>query len=277
MKAVASAQRGLFDPSGEHSAPDRAAVDVLALTRDSFVAQALDAGLLAQLRLDGCGPEELFRAPASRLREHFRIRAESAEMLRRNTARLRREAAELYDRAGQLGIVVLLPGTPSYPARIDGFYDGAPPLLYAMGNLDLLSAQAFAVLNSGAPSAASLAYTFACASRLAEACKTLLASPENPSYNLVGLGGKLAAAHVVVVLHRGLLDMLAHGTRREPLPLARRVDDEVDLTRMLLVSPFRLDGRWQKGNGPRRDTLLAALAHTLVAVEVTAGGTIESL
>jgi len=173
--------------------------------------------------------------------------------------------------------VFLVPGGPGYPSRLEPFYGGAPPLLYALGNRDLLDVPSVAVVNSAQPTRDGLGYTFALARRLAEAGQTLLTSPENPSYNLVGLGGKLAGAQAVVVMHHGLLDALTrHGTR-EPLPLARQVGEEIDFARTLLVSPFRLDGRWQKGNGPRRDALLVALAATLVAVEVNGSGTVQSL
>ncbi|HQU41389.1 MAG TPA: hypothetical protein PK867_01200 [Pirellulales bacterium] len=123
----------------------------------------------------------------------------------------------------------------------------------------------------------SLAYTFGIASRLAEAGGTLLTSPESPSYNLVGLSGKLAGARMVVTLHRGLFDFLDGPTPREPLPLARRAGGDLDLDSTLLVSPFRPDGRWQKANGARRDALLIALADTVVAVEVKTGGVMEAL
>lgn len=81
----------------------------------------------------------------------------------------------------------------------------------------------------------------------------------------------------MVVLHRGLFDFLQQRTGREPLPLARHSGDDVDFDATLLISPFRPDGRWQKGNGPRRDKLLIALADTIVAMELKPGGRMEEL
>jgi hypothetical protein len=64
---------------------------------------------------------------------------------------------------------------------------------------------------------------------------------------------------------------------KDPVPLARRLKEDIDLNRTLFVSPFRLDGVWQKGNGPRRDQLIVALADRIVGVEIRKGGTMERL
>jgi hypothetical protein len=94
---------------------------------------------------------------------------------------------------------------------------------------------------------------------------------------VVGLAAKRAGGSAIVVLHEGLLTALEQAPDREPVPLARWAGKQLDLSRTLLVSPFRLDGRWQKGNGPRRDKLVVALAECVVAVEAKTGGTIEEL
>jgi predicted Rossmann fold nucleotide-binding protein DprA/Smf involved in DNA uptake len=274
---MATVQPPRFGKTGGRSLEQRAAIDLLALTRVKGLGDEGMARLLALLRQDGCEPRDLFQCTASRLREHYRLRARSAELLHEHSARFRQEATELFERAGALGIGLLVPGEVGYLRGLEAFYAGAPPLLYVLGNRDLLDAPTVAVVNSAQPTRDGLGYTFALATRLAEAGQTLLTSGENSSYNLVGLGAKLAGAHVIVVLHHGLLEPLTRNGTRDPLPLARQVGEEIDLTRTLLISPFRLDGRWQKGNGPRRDALLAALARTLVAVEVKGAGTMQSL
>jgi hypothetical protein len=91
------------------------------------------------------------------------------------------------------------------------------------------------------------------------------------------LAGKLLGQGVVLVLHRGLLQILDETGNDDPLPLARRLNHQFDPQRTLLISPFRLNGRWQKGNGPRRDRLIVAMAHSLVAVEVRLSGVIDGL
>lgn len=273
---MATVQPSFFRPRKRAPSQEGAVVDVLALTRVKGLGDDGLARLLAQLRREGREPREVLQASCSQLCEHFSLRSEAAQIISRDAQRLSVEAEQLYQKAKSLGVSVLLPGTSEYPERLESFYDSAPPVLYLFGNLELLNSPCFAIVNSTSPTSQSLAYTFGLASRLAEAGRTLLTSPESPSYNLVGLGGKLAGARLVT-LHRGLFDFLDGPTAREPLPLARHARGEPDWQRTLLASRFRLDGRWQKANGARRDSLLVALADTVVAVEVKTGGVMEAL
>ena len=175
-------------------------------------------------------------------------------------SRLRADAAERLERARSVGVVAVAPGDAGYPAGVEEFYDGQMPLLYARGNTELLEGPTVAVLSSTGTSSQSLTTALAFASRLAEGGQTLVTGAENPTYNIVGLAGKRAGANLVVVLHQGLLTMIQRNPEREPVPLARHSDEWFDPRRTLLLSPFRLEGRWQKGNGPRRDKLVVALA-----------------
>jgi SAM-dependent methyltransferase len=277
ISRMATVQPSLFSPSKRAPGQEQAVADVLALTCVKGLGDDGLAKLLDQLRGEGAEPRELFRASRSDLCEHFGLRSAPAEIISGEAPRLAAEADELYRQMQSLGGSVLLPGTAEYPERLESFYGSAPPVLYVCGNRALLNSACFAIVNSGSPTAESLAFTFALASRLAEAGKTLLTSPETPSYNLVGLGGKLSGTQRVIILHRGLFDFLEQGPGREPLPLARRAGDELDFNATLLVSPFRLSGRWQKGNGPRRDKLLVGLADRIVAIEVKPGGRMEKL
>lgn len=274
---MSTVQHSLFSPPKRSPGEKQAVVDVLALTCVKGLGDDGLAKLLDQLRREGGEPREVFRASRSHLCERFGLRSQTAEIITRETPRLAAEADELYCKSQLLGVSLLLPATAEYPEWLESFYRSAPPVLYICGNRALLNSACFAIVNSASPKADSLAYTFALAGRLAEAGKTLLTSPETPSYNMVGLGGKLRGARRVVVMHRGLFDFLQEGPGREPLPLARHAGNDLDFDTTLLISPFRLSGRWQKGNGPRRDKLLVALADTVVAMEVKPGGRMEHL
>lgn len=274
---MATVQHSLFSPPKRSPGEKQAVVDVLALTCVKGLGDDGLAKLLDQLRREGGEPREVFRASRPQLCERFGLRSQTAEIITREAPRLASEADQLYRKSQSLGVSLLLPATAEYPEWIESFYRSAPPVLYVCGNRALLNSACYAIVNSASPKADSLAYTFALASRLAEAGKTLLTSPETPSYNMVGLGGKLRGARRVVVMHRGLFDFLEEGPGREPLPLARHARNDLDFDATLLISPFRLSGRWQKGNGPRRDQLLVGLADTIVAMEVKLGGRMEDL
>jgi predicted Rossmann fold nucleotide-binding protein DprA/Smf involved in DNA uptake len=265
-------------PFGSASSQAEAqALNLLALSRVKGLGDEGIARILAEVRRQGSDLDDFFRASPERLRGDYRLRDQAARTIGEQQQTLREQAAEILARARELGVVLLPPGDPAYPDRIATFYHGEPPLLYARGNLGLLETRSVALLNSARPSPEDLENTLGLARRLSEAGVTLLASPEGASHNLVGTAARQAEGQAIVVLHQGLLTVFDGHPERDSLPLSRRIEQKLDLERTLILSPFRMDGRWQRGNGPRRDMLLAALAGTLIAVHLRTGGTVETL
>lgn len=232
---------------------------------------------MAEVRRNAGTIQEFLHAAPKCRQDRYGLQATVARNLADQIEQAREKAAEVFERALELGIVLLVPGDPDYPARLHEFYDDEPPLLYACGNVALLGTACVALVNSAKPSAETLEHTLGLARRLAEAGQTLVAGAESPSYNVVGLAAKQCGGGAITVLQQGLFTALKAGPQREPAPLARVLGEPRDPGRSLLVSPFRLDGRWQKGNGPRRDKLVFALAERIVAIEVRADGTMEGL
>lgn len=218
-------------------------IDYVALAGVQSLGDEGIARILAQVRQDGGTIEDLYSATTKRLQDHYGLRSAAAQIVRDRSEQLRERAAQLIERADALGVVVLAPADAAYPARLDAFYEGEPPVLYARGNLALLDVPGVAVLNSAKPTAESLEYVLALASRLAEAGQTLVVGTESPSYNVVGLAAKRAGGSAIIVLHDGLLTALEHRPDREPMPLARFAGEQLDPRHTLVVSPFRLDGR----------------------------------
>jgi|GEM_PF-1241976 len=263
--------------SGRPAGAESHLVDILALTRIKGVGDEGVARILSQLTLEKGSLDDFFECSQRQLRERFQLRATAAVWVENHLQEAREEAAAIYRRMRQMNVAILAPDHPSYPEGLAEFFEGNPPLLYAHGNLELLAGKHVAVVNSAQPSRTALDFALGLARRLGEAGLTLLASTEGPSYNLVGLAGKQAAASLILVLHQGLFEILGKPDGHEPLPLARRLNHRPDLQKTLLISPFRPDGRWQKGNGLRRDKLLVALAESLVAVEIRSGGAMQGL
>ncbi len=254
-----------------------AAIDYLALTCIKGLGDKGIAHVLAQVGRDAGTIAEFFRCSPRCLRERYGLRSSVADNLASQVEQAGEKAVAIFQRACDLGIVILAPGDAEYPARVREFYDDTPPLLYAFGNVSLLDSACVALVNSAKPVAHALESTLALASRLAEAGQTLVVGTESSSYNVVSLAAKRADGCTIYVMHHGLFAAVKPGPQCEPAPLTRCLGEPLAPDRSLLVSPFRLDGRWQKGNGPRRDQLVMALAKRIVAVDVKAGGTIEEL
>jgi predicted Rossmann fold nucleotide-binding protein DprA/Smf involved in DNA uptake/predicted RNA methylase len=256
---------------------DSAAADSLALTVIKGLGDAGVARILALVRREGLTIQDFLHSAPEYLQARYGLRPTLAKSLAGQVEHAINKAAELAQRADQLGIVVLVPGNARYPLCLHGFYGDEPPLLYACGQVALLDAPCVALVNSAKAPAQALENTLGLASRLAEAGRTLVCGAESPSYNVVASAAKRTGGNSITVMHHGLFAAIKSGLRREPAPLARSIGAALDSTRSLLISPFRLDGRWQKGNGPRRDRLVVGLAESTIAVNVRVGGAIERL
>ena len=251
--------------------------DLIAL---SGVAGLGDDGLAhvwQNIRDAGSSVSDLYESKPEKLHAEYGVSLASAKYLREHARDLRRYGRDLLECSQRLGIVALVPGEKDYPTDIAPFYGAEPPIIYARGNLRLLGSARVAVVNSAEAPPEVLARTLAIATRLTEAGQTLLTGNQNPAYNLVGLAAKRAESNFILVLHHGLLTAMNGRPDREPVPLARHENETFDPKRTLVLSPFRLEGIWQKGNGVRRDRLLFALARTIVAVAVRENGVIEGL
>lgn len=260
-----------------HRATELRTIELLALAAVDGLGDEGVARVLKQARTNGKDLEDFYESDLVRLQSHYGLKRVAAECVKHQGSRLRADAADLLERARSLSIVILAPADPGYPLELEESYDGQPPLLHARGNLALLDSPTVTFVSSSGSSSQSLTGALGFASRLAEAGSTLVTGAQNPTYNIVALAGKRAAGNLIVVLHEGLLTAIGDAPEREPVPLARQVGKAFDPQRTLLLSPFRLDGRWQRGNGPRRDRLMVALAKTVVAMEIRPGGVVESL
>lgn len=252
-------------------------MDLLALSEVAGLGDEGIARVWQMARQEGNRLTKFYHSDLGRLQSHYGLSASAAKYVCHHRDQFRSSAEDLLRRAEDLGIVILAPGAADYPDSLDEFYGGAPPPFYARGNLGLLKSPTAAILNSAHASSQGLSHTLGLASRLAEADWTLLTGNENAANNVVGLAAKRAGGNLIVVFNQGLLTALEGHPHREPIPLARHADEGLDLKRILVLSSFRLGGRWQKGNGARRDRLLVGLAQTAVGIEIKPGGGMESL
>jgi DNA processing protein len=181
-------------------------------------------------------------------------------LLRARGARGDREAvAVTLARADALEMRVVPIGAPSYPERLLQLAD-PPPVLFLRGRFDLLLGVAVAIVGS----------------RRATGYGRRTAA---------SLGGALARAGVVVVsglalgvdaeAHRGALDsrggtiaVLGAGADVEHPPTNARLFDTI-AREGLLVSEFSPGTQPLPHHFPRRNRIMAALAHVVVVVEAT--------
>lgn len=170
----------------------------------------------------------------------------------------RRRAGRLLERVGRAGGQALLVTDSDYPSGLEACLGtSAPPILFAVGNLDLLHTPCAAIVGARRATASGL--------RIAQACAEAFA-PERIPVVSGGAQGVDTAAHAaalgaggetVVVLPQGLL------TYRGPANLMRAVEDGF----AALVSEFVPDDGWASHAAVRRNATISALARLVCVIE----------
>ncbi|RYG71772.1 hypothetical protein EON77_12730 [bacterium] len=99
-------------------------------------------------RLLGRAPDEFLALSEESLREEYRLPRRPAEALRTGGREALARTAALEARLESLGVVLFTAADPHYPAIVEAFDPDPPGVLFAYGNLKLLSRPTFAVMGS---------------------------------------------------------------------------------------------------------------------------------
>lgn len=185
-------------------------------------------------------------------------------------------SSEIYASASRLGIRVLTLLDPDYPCALREWEQFPPPIVYAYGNLSLLRERKFAAIASNGISQGGMDVLRDISGVLADNGLAVVTSHNTCPYQIAGLAAKSRNAPVLLVLDRGILSAFPRGLAWEPIAQARIWNLQFDPERDLVVSPFRLYDPWVGANGRRRDRMVFGLADVVVAVEIRAGGVMES-
>lgn len=199
--------------------------------------------------------------------------------LAENREALLAQSEALAQTARKVGIHVLTPQSLTYPDRLERFDDSPPPILYALGNLALLNrsvlnapASTFSIALSNGATPATLTEQDRIAAETVERGGVPVTGHDRPAYKRLALVAQRQNRSTIYVLDRGLREALGPLFDR-PLFAAARIRDAVfDVSRDLVLSPFRLDDHSLGEHNRRRDRMIFALADLIVALDVRAGG-----
>jgi DNA processing protein len=210
--------------------------------------------ILARLFQIGMPIERITGLTDQQLSLHLRLSPEQITALRNPAS----DAQVDLDHCAELGIGTLLPRQPQYPLRVlDLLGRTAPALLFAQGNLDLLSLPALGISGSRRSCEASLA-----------ALSQLCAGVASQGWVIVsgGAHGADETAHLAALREGpGTIIILPTGILKPNLrPEFRKRLEE---GKTLLLSEFPPEQGWTVGCGMQRNRLLAALSWALTLVE----------
>src|SRR5689334_20553407 len=224
--------------------------------------------LVAQQRL---APDTFLAMTATQWQEECELHPEAA-------AALDLQRAELIARSSELGrslrthrIQLLSVESATYPARLVRNEDAPPPLIYALGNPDLLEMSyraerfTFTIAVSNGAGAETLDRLDRLASELSAAGGVPVTGHDRAPYKRLALASQRRNAPTVYVLDRGLREALGPDFDRPAFAAARIRDAAFVTDRDLALSPFRLDDHSIGANNRRRDSLVFALSDVIIA------------
>jgi len=223
--------------------------------------------VLNRIAHEGLSPEAFLELDDHALQSRFGLKPPAIDALREPDA----ETNETWEQLRSDSVEVLALNYPGYPERLDRLLrDSAPPLLFALGNLELFQRPAVGFCGSRKASEKGL--------QVASECAGLLAQQQINVISGYAHGVDLAA-------HRSALEsggtttlVLAEGIRHFRLKEELRdVVSEGDLSRILVISEFPPGLPWRAHNAMARNRTICGLAHALIVIESgLEGGTFEA-
>ena len=171
--------------------------------------------------------------------------------------RLRDEARRIVEDGVHCGATLLTLNDAGYPAALHDLRD-PPPLLFALGNLDLVSRPCVAVVGTRRATPYGERVTTAVAGALAAAGATVVS----------GMARGIDAASHRAALARGGMTIAVLGTGVDvAYPVGHRALHATIVERGLVLSEFPCGSRATPASFPRRNRIIAALARLTIVVE----------
>jgi len=226
--------------------------------REAYLTLALLPGIGAQrlralLTLFGT-PSGALAAPFELLRAAPGMNGPAARAVAGADRRTGRQAIAASRRAG---CVLLMPGDAQFPERL-GEIDEPPPVLFTLGNRELLARPAVAIVGSRDHSAYGGEVARWLGRAAAEAGLVVVSGMARGLDALAHAGALDATGHTIGVLGNGVGVVY---------PAANRVLYQAVASRGLLVSEWPPGERPTVGAFPRRNRLISGLARVTVVVE----------
>lgn len=251
-----------------------AALYAVMLSELPHVGERLANRILACNRERGHGLATFFRLPPAVVRDVYRLPAETVAHLDAGAEAHRARCAWLLGRLAAAGGDAWSVSDTTYPPRLARRLVPPPPVLYAVGAAALVEQPTLAVLSSRMLSEHTVPATTAIAQAAVAHGFTLIGGGMKASYRVASVAARAAGAPRVIVLDRGVFATFGARADRDPSGFGPG-RAALDVTRTLVVSPFRLGDHASPRSGQRRDELVAALADVVVAVHAQPGGQIE--
>lgn len=222
-------------------------------------------------------PEEFLELASEVYREEYKLSAKAAIFLSEHRQKLIDEIAPFEKRLETLGVRWSVITDAGYPELIEQFDSDPPAMLFLYGNTKLLGGRTFSVLSSRNASSDQLDQIEQLAEEGVLSGKILVTGHDRPEYQRSAVVPLRWGAPRILVLDRGLFQVLGDDLKNEAFRMARLWRYEFDPTTDLVISPFRPEASFIGVNNQVRDKLIASLSSEIHFVKVSAGGNMDKL
>jgi DNA processing protein len=189
------------------------------------------------------------------------LEAATAELGGQTRARVEDTVALLQDK----GIRALFLTDDAYPKALTEL-EAPPPILFFLGNLELLGGSAVGMCGSRSASAAGLEAARSCGLAVASQGLTIVSGYAAGVDTETHLAALDAGGSTIMVLAEGFKYFRV-----------KRVFGDLDMSRVLVLSQFAPRQTWNVGAAMTRNAVIAALGRALVVVEAgETGGTLNA-
>lgn len=210
------------------------------------------------------------------LAREFRLPAPALARLTHQQFWHRAHCRALVARLAAQDVRIVTPDDPSYPRGWLHCCRVMPPVAYAYGAMELLARPSVALLASRVVTEETVVATMLVARAAArEGCTVVVGGMKSP-HRIAAAAARAAGAARIIVLDRGMFAAFDGRPDLDPFglgPSRARFDPRATL----VLSVFRPDNHAAPGSGARRDELIGALGHGIVAISAHPGGGVERI
>jgi DNA processing protein len=233
--------------------------------------------ILVRNELNSVSPEDFLKLDPSVWREEYRLTKKAVDHL---SLPFEEEwtAVEAFERQlSAHGVRLVTANDAAYPSVVETMDPDPPSVLYMYGNEQLLQRKTFTVMASRGSLPADLREIETLAEQGVLQGEVLVTGHDRPEYQRAAVVPLRWGSPRILVLDRGLYEVLGPDLRQEAFRAARLWRYEFDSSTDLVVSPFHPTLPFMGLNNQVRDRLIACLAHRLDFVHLNEGGVMERL
>ena len=227
---------------------------------------------MSVLRMD---PGALLSMSAVSIADEFKLKPELAHAVERSVKSASERNAALSKQLTSAGVSLVSMVDAAYPQRLVERMAHPPAILFVYGNAALLERSLIAIANSNGARETALTLGDRAVEAAAAEGWALVTGHNRIEYQRPALAAKRNGMGICYVLDRGIIEGFGGDLTRDLFPAARIWGPAYDPLTDLTISTFGPLDHGNLAGNRKRDSLVFALADTIIAASIMPGGNME--